>query len=423
MTSAASWTPAAEKEHVPTTFTYRVRAGDGRMVTGSLEAESSHLVVNKLKDMGYVPISIKKKAPSAKSDISIPGLSNRVNGKVVALFSREFATLINAGVSLTRSLAILAGQAESKYFAGVIDGIRADVENGSSLSKALVAHPKEFNRLYVSMIRAGEVGGNLDRTLNELSSTLEKQVELRRKIKSAMTYPIAVFSLVILIMAAMLLFVVPIFQKMYKQLGGKLPKPTAVLVVISNLMVHGLPILIPVVTVLAIALRRALKTQRGRNVWDHISLKIPVFGGLVRKTALARFSATLSTLMGSGVPILEALDITAETAGNTLVAAGVQAVSDGARRGEPMSKALMDHPVFPPLVTQMIAVGEETGALDTLLGKLAGFYEQEVQATVDALTALLEPLMIVVLGGAVGSTVIALYLPMFDIYKLVGKSG
>jgi type IV pilus assembly protein PilC len=224
-------------------------------------------------------------------------------------------------------------------------------------------------------------------------------------------------------MAAMLLFVVPIFQKMYKQLGGKLPKPTEILVGISNLMVHSLVIVIIVVVVVGIALKHWLGTAKGRAVWDHIALRIPIFGGLIRKTALARFSATLSTLMASGVPILEALDITTETAGNAVVAAGVQAIADGAKRGEPMNMSLRDHPVFPPLVTQMIAVGEETGALDTLLEKVAIFYEQEVQSTVDALTALLEPLMIVVLGGAVGSTVIALYLPMFDIYKLVGKNG
>ncbi len=408
---------------MPTTFSYKVRDTNGRVITGSLDADNSNLVVNKLKDMGYVPISIDKKSASMNTEIAIPGLSNRVGGKEVALFSREFATLINAGVSLTRALAILGTQTANKHFAGIIDAVRIDVESGSSLSQGLSRHPKQFNRLYVAMIRAGEIGGNLDRTLNDLSTTLEKQVELRRKIKSAMTYPIAVLALVVIILSAMLLFVVPVFKKMYKELGGALPKPTQILVGISNLMVHALPVVLVVVVVVIFALKKYVGTPQGRSVWDHLILKVPIFGGLVQKTALARFSSTLSTLMASGVPILEALDITSETAGNTLVADGVRSISDGARRGESMARSLDGHPVFPPMVTQMISVGEETGALDGLLAKVASFYEQEVQATVDALTALLEPMMIVVLGGAVGATVISLYLPMFDIYKLIAKSG
>jgi type IV pilus assembly protein PilC len=408
---------------VPTTFSYRVRDTDGHTITGSLDAENSDLVANKLKDMGYIPISIDKKAASIKTEIAIPGLSNRVSSKEISLFSREFATLINAGVSLTRSLAILEGQTVNTHFRHVIGEVRGDVEGGSSLSTSLAKHPKQFKRLYVSMIRAGESGGNLDRTLDDLSSTLEKQVELRRQIKSAMTYPIAVLGLVLLILSAMLIIVVPIFKKMYTQLGGKLPTPTRLLIAASNLLVHSFPIVIVGFVVAIILLRRWVRTPQGRGVWDRILLKIPVVGALVQKTALARFSATLSTLMASGVPILEALDITAETSGNTLVANGVNAIADGARRGDPMAASLKGHTVFPQLVTQMIAVGEETGALDTLLAKVARFYEKEVQSTVDALTALLEPLMIVVLGGAVGGTVISLYLPMFDIYKLVGKSG
>ena len=408
---------------MPTTFSYKVMDPTGQTVTGVLDADNSDLVANKLKELGYIPISIDKKSVGASSEITIPGITNRVGGKEIALFSREFATLINAGVSLTRSLSILSGQIQHKHFAGVVGTVGAEVENGASLSQALSAHPKIFSRLYVSMIRAGESGGNLDRTLNDLSSTLEKQVELRRKIKSAMTYPIAVFGLVVLIMAAMLLFVVPVFKKMYKQLGGQLPTPTKILVAISSLMTNYAPVVLVIIVVAVVLLRRWVKTDKGRDVLDHVAVRIPVFGGLVRKTALARFSATLSTLMSSGVPILEALDITSETAGNTLVAAGVHSIADGARQGQPMHQSLQGHAIFPPLITQMIAVGEETGSLDSLLGKVATFYEQEVQATVDALTALLEPLMIVVLGGAVGATVIALYLPMFDIYKLIGKTG
>ncbi len=408
---------------MPTTYAYKVRDISGRLITGSLDADNSDLVVNKLKDMGYVPISIDKKSSATSKDISIPFLTDRVNPKEVSLFSRQFATLINAGVSLTRSLAILATQQSNKHFAGVVDTIRSDVESGSSLSQAIAKHPKQFSRLYTSMVRAGEVGGNLDRTLNDLSTTLEKQVELKRKIKSAMMYPAAVLTMVVVIMAAMLLFVVPVFQKMYKQLGGTLPKPTQILVSISNLFVHAFPIVIVVAVVAAVAFKKWISTPSGRRLFDQGMLKVPIFGGLLQKTALSRFSSTLSTLMASGVPILEALDITADTAGNTMVADGVASISEGARAGEPMARSLEGHPVFPPMVTQMISVGEETGALDALLAKVADFYDQEVEATVSALTSLLEPLMIVVIGSAVGATVIALYLPMFDIYKVISKSG
>jgi type IV pilus assembly protein PilC len=408
---------------VPTTFRYKVRDTAGRVITGSLDADNSNLVAAKLKDMGYTPISVNKKSASMSSEINIPGLSNRVNGKEVALFSRQFSTLINSGVSLTRSLAILASQNDNKHLAAIIDQVRSDVEGGSSLSESLGRHPKQFGRLYVSMVRAGEAGGNLDRTLNDLSTALEKEMELKRKIKSAMTYPAVVLTMVALIMAAMLLFVVPVFTKMYKQLGGKLPTPTRLLIAFSGLAVHGVPFIIVGAILAVITLKKAIGTARGRDIYDHLMLRVPIFGGLVRKTSLARFSSTLSTLMSSGVPILEALDITSDTAGNTVVAAGVLAIAEGARRGEPMAGALAGHPVFPPMVTQMISVGEETGALDQLLAKVADFYDQEVEATVNALTSLLEPLMIVVIGSAVGATVVSLYLPMFGIYKVIAKGG
>jgi type IV pilus assembly protein PilC len=408
---------------MPTTYSYKVRDTGGRVISGSLEAENSNLVVNKLKDMGYTPISIDKKTANLSSEISIPGLSGRIKPQEIALVSRQFATLINAGVSLTRSLAILGAQNDNKRLAEVLDDVRADVEGGESLSHALGKHPKQFNRLYVSMVRAGEVGGNLDRTLNDLSTTLEKEVELKHKIKSAMTYPGVVLGMVVVIMAAMLLFVVPVFTGMYKTLGGTLPLPTRILVRISGIAVKDFPFVLVFAIIAVIGFKKWKATERGRDVWDHLILRVPIFGQLVQKTALSRFSATLSTLMASGVPVLEALDITGDTAGNTVVAAGVQAISDGARRGEPMAKSLEDHPVFPPMVTQMIAVGEETGALDQLLSKIADFYNQEVQSMVDALTSLLEPLMIVIIGSCVGATVISLYLPMFDIYKVIAKSG
>ena len=314
---------------------------------------------------------------------------------------------------------ILAEQTESKPLAEVVNQVRMDVEKGSSLSQALARHPKAFNRLYVSMVRAGEVGGSLDSVLMRLADTIEKQVELRRKVKSAMTYPVVVACLVLLIVTAMLLFVIPMFQNIYKQLGGTLPVPTQILIKISNVCREFWYIIFLVEGGAVFAFRRWINSEDGRKKWDAIKLKLPVFGKLVRKTALARFSRTLSALVRSGVPILESLDIVADTAGNWVVAKAVRDTQTAVKQGEPLSRRLEDHEVFPPMVVQMMAVGEETGALDEMLDKIADFYDQEVEATVDALTSLIEPLLIVVMGVCVGGMIISLYLPMFNIIKLI----
>lgn len=406
------------------TFAYRVRDHSGRVVSGSLEADNSTLVAKKLREMGYVPLTIsKKQALGARSEIHLPGMGSRVKLKEVAVFSRQFSTMINAGITLLRSLSILAQQTDNRYFSGVIDQIRVDVESGSSLSQSLAKHPKQFSRMYVAMVRAGETGGSLDLTLEQLALTIEKQVELRGKIRSALAYPIAVICLVVLILAAMLVFIIPIFKKMYAQLGGTLPAMTRALIAVSNYSVKGLPVVIGVAIVGAIGFKKWVATDRGRAQWDAIKLRVPVMGGLARKTALGRFASGLSTLLSAGVPVLESLEITSDTVNNVVVARGVKAIAEGAKRGEPFTRPLENHPVFPPIVTQMMSVGEETGSLDDLLRKVAGFLEQEVEATVSALTSLLEPLLIMVLGGAVGTMVISLYLPMFDIIKLVGNNN
>ncbi|MGH9077168.1 MAG: type II secretion system F family protein [Acidimicrobiales bacterium] len=406
------------------TFAYRVRDRAGRVVSGSLEADNSALVATKLRDMGYVPISIdRRQAVRMGAELHLPGLGSRVKLKEIAVFSRQFSTMINAGLTLLRSLSILATQTDNRYFSGVLDQVRVDVESGSSLSQALTRHPKQFNRLYVAMVRAGESGGSLDHTLEKLADTIEKQVELRGKIRSALAYPVAVICLVMCILTAMLVFIIPIFKKMYAQLGGTLPAMTRALIAVSDVMVKAFPVVIVVAVLAAVGFRKWVATESGQARWDSFKLRIPVMGNLARKTALGRFASSLSTLMTSGVPILEALDITADTVGNTVVANGVRAIAEGAKRGEPFTKPMQQHPVFPPMVTQMMAVGEETGALDDLLAKVARFFEQEVEATVGALTSLLEPLLIVVLGGAVGTMVVSLYLPMFDIIKLVGNNN
>jgi type IV pilus assembly protein PilC len=405
---------------MPETFQYKVKDKTGKLVEGSLEAENAQLVVSKLRSMGYVPIEIEQRTGvNVHKDLKLPGFSDRIKLKDVAVFSRQFATMINSGLSLLRSLYILAEQTESKPLAETVNQVRMDVERGSSLSAALAKHPKAFSRLYVSMVRAGEVGGALDSVLLRLAETIEKQVELRRKVKSAMTYPVVVAALVLIIVTAMLLFVIPMFQNIYKELGGTLPLPTQVLINISKICRSFWWLIFGVEIGAAIGFRKWINSDEGRKKWDAIKLKVPIFGKLVRKTALARFSRTLSALVRSGVPILESLDIVAETSGNNVVAEAVRDTQAGVKQGEPLSKRLEEHEVFPQMVVQMMAVGEETGALDEMLDKIADFYDQEVEATVDALTSLIEPLLIVVMGVCVGGMIISLYLPMFNIIKLI----
>ena len=404
---------------MPETYAYKVRDRGGKMLEGTLEAESTTLVANKLRQMGYVPINIEKAAGAGlKTEIQLFG-PKKPKLKDISVFSRQFATMINSGLSLLRSLYILSEQTESEGLRNVIVEVRTDVEKGASLSQALGKHPKVFNKLYVSMVKSGEVGGVLDQVLLRLSTTIEKQVELRGKIKSAMTYPVAVLGLVLMIVAAMLLFIVPIFKGLYDDLGGTLPLPTRVLLVISSIMTKFLPVVVLALVAAAFAFRRWIQTNAGRRAWDSFKLRVPVFGGLVQKTAITRFCTTLSALLRSGVPILEALEIVSDTVSNTVFADAVRDVQQAVKGGESIAKPLGSHKVFPPMVVQMMAVGEETGALDEMLEKVGQFYEQEVEATVDALTSLLEPALIVVLGGAVGGMVVSLYMPMFNIIKLI----
>src|SRR5687768_6484941 len=398
-------------------YSYKVRDKAGKVLEGSIEADSTTLVANKLRQMGYVPLAIDKKGTGASKELHL--FKPKVKLRDLAVFSRQFATMINSGLSLLRSLSILEEQTESKALAAILKEVRVDVEKGSSLSQALGRHPKAFNRLYIAMVRAGETGGVLDSVLLQLADTIEKQVELKRKIKSAMTYPVAVLALVLLIVTVMLLFVVPTFKDIYSDLGGTLPLPTRILLGVSNVLKKWFLLVLLGEVGLVIAFKRWIQTDTGRGAWDRFKLRMPVFGGLVHKTALTRFSRTLASLLRAGVPILEALEITSETVGNTVVQAAVKDVQEGVKAGEPIARRLENHKTFPPMVVQMLAVGEETGAVDTMLDKVGEFYEQEVEATVNALTSLLEPLLIVVLGGAVGGMVVALYMPMFNVIKLI----
>src|SRR3954453_5955255 len=296
---------------VPDTYVYRVRDKAGKLLEGSLEADNTALVANKLKSMGYVPIAIDKKSSSAmKKELKIPGLSGRVKLKDVQVFSRQFATMINSGLTLLRSLTILGQQTENPALAEIIDQVRIDVERGASLSQALSKHPKVFSRLYIAMVRAGETGGVLDSVLLQLASTIEKQVELRGKIKSAMTYPVAVLGLVMVILTAMLVFVVPMFKKLYASLGGKLPVPTRILLLMSTGFIKLFPLVIMAQVGAIIGCKKWIQTDGGRANWDSLKLRVPVFGNLVHKTALARFSRTFSVLLRSGVPLLGPLETT-----------------------------------------------------------------------------------------------------------------
>ena len=402
-----------------TTYAYKVRDRAGKIVQGTVEAESETAVVGRLRQMGLAPLLIEEHKDSlSKKELHLPW-ANKVKPKDIAVMSRQFATMINSGLSLLRALNILAEQTDNSRLAGVLGAVRSDVEKGQSLSQALAKHPKVFSRLYVAMIKAGETGGVLDKTLLRMAETMEKEVALRHKIKSAMTYPVVVFGLVILIVSAMLLFVVPMFKNLYGQLGGTLPLPTRVLIILSDLIKKAWFIWIPGSIGSVVGFRKWIQTEKGRAKWDAIKLKLPVFGVLVHKTALSRYSRTLAALFRSGVPILQGLDIVKETVNNAVMADAVTEVQLSVKEGASIAKPLESHAIFPPMVVQMMMVGEETGALDTMLEKIADFYDQEVDATVEALTSLIEPLLIAVMGVAVGGMVVALYMPMFNIINLI----
>jgi type IV pilus assembly protein PilC len=398
-------------------YAYKVRDRQGALVTGELVADSPELVLSRLREMNYLPLEVKPKRAGLKREISFrPG---KVNLKDLAVFSRQFATMVNAGLPLLRCLAILEEQTSSTELAKRLGEVRLDVERGSSLSGALARHPRTFPGLYIAMCRAGETAGTLDQVLLRLADTMEKEVALRQKIKSAMTYPVVVFAMVILILVAMLVFVVPTFEDLYSSLGGTLPLPTRMLLAVSEAFRKFFFIFIGVFVLGVFLLRRWMKTERGRRAVDRFKLRVPIFGPLFQKTALARFSRTLGVLNRSGVPILQALDIVQETVRNAVVADAVRDVQVGVKEGESIAGPLAKHKVFPPMVVQMMAVGEETGALDTMLEKIADFYDEEVSSTVESLTSLIEPVMIAIVGGAVGLIVICLYLPLFRIVELI----
>ncbi len=402
------------------TYEYKVRDRSGGLKTGKLDAESQSQVATKLKSMGYAPVSITQANARISKELKIPGFGKKkVKLKDLAVFSRQFATMVNSGLSLLRALNILTEQTESKELARVLGEVRNDIETGNSLSSGMAKHPDVFPPLMVNMCKAGEVGGFLDSVMLQIANNYEAEVRLRGKVKSAMTYPVVVLCIAVLAVIGMLLFIVPTFQGLFETLGGTLPAPTRVLVALSaGLKLFIVPFIILVIVGLSVW-KKIKRTARVRNIVDPLKLKLPVFGQLFRKIALTRFSRNLGTMMQSGVPILQSLDIVAETTGNVVLERATRAVQESVRTGEALATPLLQHPVFPPMVVQMMAVGEETGALDTMLAKIAEFYDQEVESTTESLTALIEPLMIAFLGGIVGSMIVALYMPIFKIFDLI----
>lgn len=401
-------------------YSYKALDSSGTARTGTIDADSESIAIARLREQGWVPVNLDAAAGGLmRADLKIPFLSDRISLKDVAVSSRQLSTMINAGLPLMRAITVLAEQTESKPLRAVWQAVRGDIQSGASFSAALTKHPKAFTPLYVAVVRAGEAGGALDTVLLRLADTLEKQVNLRHKIRSAMTYPVMVAIMVVLILVAILVFVIPTFKQLYVDLGGTLPLPTRFLLAASDAFRRFSYLFILGFGVAAFFLRRYANTDDGRRRWDALKLKFPVFGELFRKVSMSRFSRTLATLLRAGVPVLQSLEITRQTTGNRVVGDAVQEVETSVREGSSLARPLMRFPVFPPMVVQMLAVGEETGAVDTMLEKVADYYDAEVDATVDALTSLIEPIMIVFIGAVVGGILISLYLPMFRLVDLI----
>jgi type IV pilus assembly protein PilC len=402
-------------------YAYKGRNAAGKIVKGRVDAPSESAATTRVRTMGLSPISVTEVAVGTglSMEIKIPGLSKGIGLKDLAIMSRQMATMTSAGLSLLRTLSILAAQTENKDLAKILTTIRNDVETGISLSEALEKHSIVFPPIMINLVRAGETGGFLESSLNSVAGNFEAEGKLRDTIKSAMAYPTIVLIMAVLAVIGMLTFIVPVFEKMFAGFGGELPLPTQVLVVLSKAMVWLLPVLVVGGIAFTIWWRKNKNTERVRKVVDPLKLKLPVFGPLLTKLAIARFSRNFSTMIGAGVPILQSLAIVGETSGNWVVESALRKVQESVREGKSIAGPLSLEPVFPAMVTQMIAVGEDSGALQQMLGKIADFYDQEVQSTAEQLTALIEPLMIAFIGVVVGGMIVALYMPMFSIFEYI----
>jgi type IV pilus assembly protein PilC len=400
-------------------FAYQGRTTQGS-TAGEIEAPDRTAAVAELRRKAILVTQIKEKAGGAARAAGVrSGFGGKVKDKEMAIFTRQFSTMVDAGLPLVQCLTILAEQSESKILRTVTSKVAGSVEAGSTLADALRRHPKTFDELYVNLVEVGEAGGILDTVLQRLSVYIEKAAALKRKVKSAMIYPLTIVGVAFIVIIFMLTFVIPTFAKMFTQMGADLPLPTLIVIRLSDFAARFWWLIIAAVIGIVVGIRAYYRTEGGRSLIDALVLKLPVFGTLVRKVAVARFTRTLGTLVSSGVPILEGLRITARTAGNRVVERAVLETRASVTAGKTLAEPLKASTVFPPMVVQMISVGEQTGALDAMLNKIADFYDDEVDTAVSALTALLEPLMIVFLGVVIGGLVIAMYLPIFRLVTLV----
>ncbi len=391
----------------------------GMIHKGELEAADQDAAQAQLRRMQIKPTKIKKKPKDLFENVSF--LQPKVRRVDVVVFARQFATMINAGLPLIQCLDILYSQQENKTFKKMLKQIKESVEGGATLADALKKYPDIFDDLFVNMVAAGETGGILDTILNRLSAYMEKAEKLKKQVKSAMTYPIIVLCVAVLVIGVILVFVIPTFEQMFKDFGGELPAPTKIVVELSRFVKGNILYMIGAVVVLGFAFRRFYKTEKGRVLVDKYLLKLPVFGPLLRKVAVAKFTRILGTMISSGVPILDGLEITARTAGNKTVESAVYKVRAAISEGQTMAAPLAESGVFPSMVCQMVGVGESTGALDAMLEKIADYYDDEVDAAVSSLTAMIEPFMMVFLGVTIGGLVVSMYLPIFKMAGMVGQ--
>ena len=401
-------------------FAWEGKTRSGQMQKGEMDAPNQAAVTATLRRQGIMPGKIKERGKGLDVEIKIPGFEPKVSTKDLVVFTRQFATMIDAGLPLVQCLDILGRQQENKTFKKMLVEVKESVESGSTFADALKKHPKAFDDLYVNLVAAGEVGGILDTILNRLAAYIEKAMKLKKKVKSAMTYPGTIVGIAVLVIAVILIFVIPAFEKMFADFGGSLPAPTQFVINLSNFIQKYIIVIIGFFVLFTFVFKRVYKTEKGRARIDDFALKLPIFGILIRKVAVAKFTRTLGTMISSGVPILDGLDIVAKTAGNKTVEKAIYKVKQSISEGKTIAEPLEKSGVFPPMVCQMIAVGEQSGSIDTMLNKIADFYDDEVDDAVGNLTAMMEPLLMLFLGTTVGGLVIAMYLPIF---KLAGTVG
>jgi type IV pilus assembly protein PilC len=391
----------------------------GRKLKGEIDAATEAIALSQLKKRNFTVKKLKLKPKDIFENISF--LKPKVTNKDLVVFTRQFSTMIDAGLPLVQGLTILAEQSENPTFKAILKEITKDVEGGSTLAEAMKKHPKIFDSLFVNLVAAGEVGGILDTILRRLAQFIEKAEKLKSQIKGAMTYPIVVMAIAIIVISVILVFVIPVFEDMFKSFGSALPTPTQIVVNMSRFLKGNIHWIIIALIALGYGLKRYRNTAGGRKQTDTLFLKLPVFGNLLKKTAVARFTRTLGTMISSGVPILDALEIVAKTAGNVVIEEIIYEVRGSIAEGQTIAEPLSENDIFPGMVIQMIAVGEATGALDSMLEKIADFYDEEVDAAVAALTSMLEPLLMLFLGGSIGGLVIAMYLPIFGMAAAMGS--